>query len=196
MATAEQQLRRKRIQGFLSESPRDLAERLVTANPWLCRQMKVDFSELTEPLLRAQDLPRAKLYLVGSAATGFSLSAEKAGRSFKKTGGFEKPSDLDIGIVDEDLFESCWNEMVEWERQSYHYLEDTNRVHVYWGRIDRHRLPERAATKVRLQNLLNAVEQSPEFRGYPTSIRVYRRRDDLIGYLEHSIHVLSRRIER
>ena len=79
MATAEQQRRRKRIQGFLSESPRDLAERLVTSNPWLCRQMKVDFSELTEPLLRAQDLPRAKLYLVGSAATGFiSIPLDKA----------------------------------------------------------------------------------------------------------------------
>lgn len=84
--------------------------------------------------------------------------------------------------------------MVQWERGSHPYIGDPIRARVYWGRIDRHTLPERTAQRVRLRNLVNAVTQSREFRGYPASIRVYRRRDDLLGYLEHSINFLSRSI--
>lgn len=83
MAATELRRRNERIQAFLSETPRVLAERLVASNPWLCRQIGVNFAQLATPLLQAHNLPRATLYLLGSAATGFSLSAEKAGRSFR-----------------------------------------------------------------------------------------------------------------
>ena len=196
MVATEEQQRRERIQAFLTETPKTLAEHLVTSNPWLCEEIGVDFAVWAKPMLRAHHLSSATLYLVGSAATGFSLRAEQAGRSFRKVGGIKRPSDLDLGIVDEELFDSCWNKMIQWERGINCYLEALDRAHVYWGRIDRHKLPERAYLRITLRDLQNAVTRSREFRGYPASVRVYRHRDDLLGYLEYSIQVLMRSISK
>lgn len=194
MVSTEQQQHRERIQAFLTENPRTLAERIVTSNPWLCEQIGVDFAVWAKPVLKTHRLSSATLYLVGSAATGFSLRAEQAGRPFKRAGGIKRPSDLDLGIVDKELFDSCWNKMIQWERGISCYLETLDRAHVYWGRIDRHKLPERAYLRITLRDLQNAVTRSREFRGYQASVRVYRHRDDLLGYLEHSIQVLMRSI--
>ena len=177
MVATEARRRRGRITAFLTESPRTLAERLITSNPWLCDQIDVDFTAWAKPLLRDHGLPGATLYLLGSAATGFSLRAEQPGRSFKRVGGTKRPSDLDLGIVDEELFDSCWNKMIQWERGINCYLGNFDRAHVYWGRIDRHKLPERTYLRITLLGLQNAVTSSREFRGYPASIRVYRTRD-------------------
>ncbi len=198
MVATEEQQRRGRIQTFLTETetPRTLAERLVASNPWLCEQIGVDFAEWAKPVLRDHGLPGATLHLVGSAATGFSLRAEQAGRSFRKVGGIKRPSDLDLGIVDEKLFDSCWTKMIQWERGINCYLEVLDRAHVYWGRIDRGKLPERAYLRIALLDLQNAVTRSREFWGYPASLRVYRHRHDLIGYLEYSIQVLMRSVSK
>lgn len=184
------------FRAFLQGSPRALAECLLTTNPWLCDQVEIDFAAWAKPLLRDHDLPSAALYLLGSAATGFSLKAEQPGRPFKRIGGTRSPSDLDLGMVDEALFDSCWNEMTREERGICHYLEDWDRIHVYWGIIDDYKLPARAKLKITLRNLQNAITSSPEFRGYPASIRVYRTHDDLIGYLESSIQRLRRRTRK
>ncbi len=137
-------------------------------------------------------MPHATLHLMGSAATGFSLKAEQAGRPFKQIGDRERPSDLDLGVVDDGLFESCWSAMLNEERIVAHYLTVNKRAFVYWGRIDPYNLPARASLRITLRGLQNAVTRCREFRGYPASIRVYRHLDDLIGYTEHSIQALAK----
>src|SRR5579864_7616044 len=45
------------------------------------------------------------IYIVGSAATGFSLSPLKPGRPFRQLGGAdEQTSDIDIALIDSSLF--------------------------------------------------------------------------------------------
>lgn len=194
MVAREAKQRHRRIRAFLTEPPRTLAKRLVTSNPWLCEEIGLNFDAWAKPVLKAQGLSGATLYLVGSAATGFSLRAEYPGRLFRKVGDTEGPSDLDLGVVDKKLFESCWRKMVESERGINSYLDVRDRAHVYWGRIDGHKLPYRAHLRITLRELQNAVRRSREFRGYPATVRIYRHLDDLIGYIEYSIRVLARSI--
>ena len=194
MVLATKPQHRRNIQEFLVDDPRIIAERIVTSNPWLCDQIGVNFSAWSRPLLQSNGFHKATLHMVGSAATGFSLRAEQPGRSFRKIGGNRQPSDLDLGIVDNNLFDTCWKKMIQWERGINQYLDVRDRAHVYWGRIDRHKLPYRTYLRVTLRNLVNAITRSREFRGYPASVRIYRHHDDIVGYIENSIHILSRSI--
>lgn len=192
MVAGEAQEDRRRVQAFLTETSRTLAERLVSSNPWLCEELGFDLAAWAKPVLKAEGLPRATLHLLGSGATGFSLRAEQAGRLFRKIGDSDGPSDLDLGVVDEKLFDSCWSKMIQWERRISCYLEVSDRSHVYWGRIDRNKMPKRGRMIITLRNLQNTVTRSRQFRGYPANVRVYRHLDDLVGYVEYSIQVLAR----
>lgn len=189
---------RARVEAFLATTPtpRALAERLVSSNPWLCDELGFDLAAWARPLLDAQGLPHATLHLMGSAATGFSLRACQAGRPFRQTDHTEGPSDLDLGVVDETLFDSCWDAMLQEERGVDHYLEVCERARVYWGRIDDHRLPDRSSIRANLRELQNAVRRSRQFRDYPASVRVYRQLDDLIGYTQNSLRALARSISK
>ena len=191
---AEARHRRARVKAFLATTSRTLAERLVNSNPWLCDELGIDLAAWATPMLEAQGLPQATLHLMGSAATGFSLRTEQAGRPFRQIGDTERPSDLDLGVVDEELFDSCWSAMLQEERGIAPYLAPRTRAHVYWGRIDNRNLPARVSLRSTLRGLQDAVTRSREFRGYPASVRVYRHLDDLIGYTEHSIQTLVRSI--
>ncbi len=168
----------------------------MTGNPWLCDQLGVDWREWSRTLLDGHGYTDATLHLVGSAATGFSLSPEKAGRPFRRLGGVGAPSDLDIALIDGDLFRSCWNEMVSWERSSggASYLLGHDRERVYWGRIDDHRVQNRSAVRIKVRMLIDACRRSSEFRGYPASLRVYRRQEDLVHYVVRGLQALGRTV--
>lgn len=186
---------RERVVAFLSDDSTVLARRVVHQNPWFCQQLGLDLEVWSRALLDAHGLETATLRLIGSAATGFSLSPEKAGRVFRKVGGVHTPSDLDMALVDETLFRTCWDEMVGLERRAgQHYLVTADREHVYWGRIDDHRIPYRARARAVVRTLIDAVRRSPEFRGYPTNIRIYRRHEDLLHYVVRCLQLLVRRI--
>ncbi len=180
---------------LLADGPKQLADRIVNADPWLCGQLGVNWSSWSRQLLLDRGFANASLHLVGSAAIGCSLSPENAGRPFRFLGGLEKPSDLDIALVDTGLFQSCWDEMVRFERQAGPtYLNGSDREHVYWGRIDDYRVPHRTAPRAAVRALLDACRRAQEFRGYPATLRVYRRLDDLSHYVLRGLNHLGRTI--
>lgn len=184
---------RERIAAMLSEDLATVSARITDDTPWLCTELNIDWRSWSKDLLASHNLNRATLHLIGSAALGFSLSPEKAGRPFRKTGGVETPSDLDLAIVDNALFHSCWDEMVTLERNvRTSQLSQTDREHVYWGRIDDHRVPQRTNARTTVRTLIDKFRRAPEFRGYPASLRVYRRRDDLFHYVFRGLQFLGR----
>ena len=186
---------RQRVVDFLSDDSSALAIRVIDNNPWFCERGGFKLETWSAPLLHDQGLESATLHIVGSAATGFSLHPGKAGRPFRMSGGVESPSDIDMAIVDDTLFRSCWDEMVGFERRPiYTYLEGNDRERVYWGRIDDHRLPYRAHMRTALRVLVDAVRRSAEFRGYPASVRVYRRHEDLLQYMVWGVQKLRKSI--
>lgn len=175
---------RARVRSFLSGDLLDLAGRVVTENPWLFVQLGVDLQSWSKAFLNGVGLSSASLHVVGSASVGFSLSPEKAGRPFRRVGGMNPPSDIDLAVIDKKLFTECWNEMLHHERLGQpRYLHDSDRIHVYWGRVDDRRVPHRASSRRLMRTLTDSVRRSAECRGYPMSIRVYRREEDLTYYL-------------
>ena len=179
---------------FVADDSLRLATGIIDSNPWLCDQVGVQLDVWALPLLARHGLTAATLHLVGSAAVGFSLKAEQPGRPFRRIGGGARPSDLDVAIVCAPLFDDCWSEMANFDRQTRWTSDPQDRQAVYWGHIDHQHLPDRAQGRRKLQTIANEIRKSVAFRDYPCTIRVYRKRSDLMGYVRHSIFVLERSI--
>lgn len=132
-----------------------------------------------------------EIKIVGSAATGFSLHPDKAGRPFRALGGPEKSSDIDIAIVDARLFKVAWDAVVEADRLiSFGGSEDAKRMrrNVYNGFLASRWVPDRTSAAQWLLRIEAAINRAPPFRGYPLRFRAYRRLVDLYAY-----HTLSLR---
>jgi len=129
--------------------------------------------------------------IVGSAATGFSLSPLKPGRPFRKISGPDmRASDIDIALIDRDLFIGAWNTVVQFDRlHSLHVPMETRdriRFNVYWGLVDQKSLPRNTAPSRQLLTAMAVAGRSPPLRGHFVRCRIYRRIDDLRAY-----HVVS-----
>lgn len=187
----------KRVRDFLSSEPAGFtASAIINDNPWLCEQIGVDFEDISRLALKsAARPPKAKLKLIGSAAVGFSLNPENPGRPFQVLKGGINPSDLDLALVDEDLFVESWNEVVAHEVvMGPSFLNDNKRARIYWGRLDQWMVPRRSKPRTQMRRVLDSIRRSTQLYGYPATIRVYRREIDLINYLTHHIRILKREV--
>src|SRR5687767_8851196 len=95
-------------------NPQDLRERLEKAAslgrffadevleriPWIFAGDATAFEAWRVEAAAAAGLDARSLHIVGSAATGYSLSPLKPGRPFRSVAGRGNPSDIDIAIVD------------------------------------------------------------------------------------------------
>jgi hypothetical protein len=134
--------------------------------------------------------------IVGSAATGYSLSPLKAGRSFRDLTN-SRASDIDLAIVNEPLFEEAWNTIVALDRRIALRLpapeRDKMRTDVYWGLVAQRALPGNTDTARRLLLATARAGIAPPIRGYQIRCRIYRREEDLRAY--HIVSLRSLRAE-
>lgn len=184
-------------QAYLNSGPAEhLADRIIQGMPWFCDQVGIDFHNWSRDILAATGFPKASvLCLVGSAANGFSLSPEKAGAPFRMLQPDIKPSDLDFCLVDPSLFVQAWNSMIREDHLvGLHLRNDSVRGRVYWGRIEQNEIPR--DQRAIMRKLIDAIRRTPEYRGYPASIRLYRRHEDLQGYTVWCLAKLKKAIEQ
>lgn len=184
-----------RLKKYLrSRSTEDLVDRLVSDVPWFFRRNSDAYEDWRQAL--AQDMPYSPsdVHIVGSAATGFSLSPEKPGRLFKEANHPGGPSDFDVAVVCPSLFVETWELIVAYDRLrklgvSFNSRALTRR-NVYWGHISPKTIP-RGTTPSRLLRTISAIgSRHPRTKGHPVSIRIYRQRGDLRGYHVSSLNVL------
>jgi len=180
------------VRELLQEDNRLLAEQVVDRNPWLCEKIGVDLSVWAAPIVADFGLESGSFHIIGSAAFGFSIKSETPGRPFRRKGGGKRPSDLDVAVVHADFFDECWSAMVGFDRASRITSRKVARQGVYWGHIDDFDVPKRSALRRRLLELANSIRRSREFQGYPCNIRMYRSREDLVGYVTNSLNELER----
>lgn len=133
--------------------------------------------------------------IVGSAATGFSLSPLKPGRPFRRTSSLDRaPSDIDVAVIDPSLFDLSWNTIVLFDRRRSLGGTDEGRnrirVNVYWGLVGQRDLPwNTEPARVLLQAMVTAQRSAP-IRGHQVRGRIYRRIEDLRAYHISSLRQL------
>lgn len=133
--------------------------------------------------------------IVGSAATGFSLSRLKPGRPFRRAPSpAGQPSDIDIALIDPDLFAAAWNAIVFLDRaRRLGVPEDARskiRLDVYWGVVGQRSVPLNTDPARRIITAVSAAGRLRPLRGHPVRCRVYRRIEDLRAYHVDSLRQL------
>lgn len=176
--------------------------------PWIFKGDATVFEEWRKRVADAGGVDSGSIYLVGSAATGYSLSPYKPGRKFRLPGiTGTRPSDIDIAIVDNDLFVDLWDVMLTYDRKRRltevlavsgplrgDELERV-RQNVYWGAIANNCAPAGTLPSRRLLFAFSAASRKSPFLGHPPKARVYRRKEDLLAYHEQSVLELVRTLE-
>jgi hypothetical protein len=135
------------------------------------------------------------ILVVGSAATGFSLSPLKPGRPFRSlndpSGG---ASDVDMVILNENLFTRAWDIIVSFDRgRRLGFGEDSRakiRLDVYWGLVATWSIPENTDPARSVLTALSTAGRIPPIRGHMITCRLYRRREDLEAYHVNSMRLL------
>ncbi len=104
-------------------------EHIFQGVPYVFRDNPEYLDLLTQHLSAAIKLTDQSIKVVGSAKIGFSLNPDNFPRGFSDT------SDIDVIVVNEDLFDRVWMTLLEW-----HYprrLVDLGRVEGNWARLRR-----------------------------------------------------------
>ena len=139
--------------------------------------------------------------IVGSAAIGFSLSPWKPGRPFRRTSSLgTEASDIDIALIDPNLFSAAWDTIVRLDRERRLGGTDESRnsirVDVYWGLVGQQRVPRNTEAARVLLTAMSVAGRLPPLRGYRIRSRVYRRLEDLRWYHVNSLRLLRAELAR
>lgn len=176
--------------------------------PWIFKGDAGLFEEWQQRIAAIADLDSNKVFLVGSASTGYSLSPYNPGRDFRKSGirGM-RPSDIDMAIVDERMFVDLWEVMLSLDRR-FRLLQvlgqpgdlrgdelERTRRNVYWGTISHNCAPLGTHASRQFLQLFAATSRQKPFLGHSPKARVYRRQEDLLAYHEQSVKKLVRNLE-
>lgn len=168
--------------------------RILNRTPWIFRDVEL-YAAWRAALANEASLDPDCFYMVGSAATGFSLNPFKPGREFRAlTTTTSDKSDLDIAIVSEPVFLKAWNVILSHERSRTLAIDretcESLRKNIYWGHVADHLIPRNTDPARQMRSAVAACGRNVLLRGYKTSVRLYRRLEDLRGYQINSMRHL------
>jgi hypothetical protein len=186
---------------LLERGPRYIFEAvLVGAKPVLFRAHP-DYGQWRDELAEESGLVSGEqVFLMGSALTGFSMAPPKYGRLFATSSTENRPaSDLDVSVIDEQLFRDCWAATVDEDRRHRLRLtsdeKDKLKQDVYYGFIPGKVVPRSADVNQRILRLRAVCGRHPVSTGIRFRVRVYNRREDFVGYNIASLRGLRRSFE-
>ena len=181
----------------LNSTPAELFvdSKILGIVPWIFENDEAAFKSWEKRLSSETGVELGSIFVVGSAATGFSLSPQKPGRAFRTLSVTTSDrSDIDLAIASEELFIAAWNTVLNIDRNlKISKADDYNgkmRIGVYWGHVSEKVIPKGTEVSRRLTVLKAACTKESPFMGYSVSSRLYRRRVDLRGYQIWSIRKL------
>ena len=150
--------------------------------PWILRARPEDYDGWRQVVAAAGGLPADAIWLVGSAATGFSLAPESLGRDFKDATD-ASPSDIDLAVVAESPFVAAWDTVLSFDRRRQFYRIGRSKARViediYQGHLDIFSIPPDTGAHRDLILIANAASRLRLFRGHRATVWTYRRLDDL-----------------
>jgi len=166
---------------------------LLSGRPWIFSTDEI-YHTWQQSVSAELALQPENVRIVGSAATGFSLSPLKPGRSFQSVTTRGRASDIDVALIDQGLFADAWNLILVTDRRRL--LGGTGearskiREDIYWGVVGQKSVPSNTIIARRLLTAMSAAGRLPPLRGYQIRCRVYRRIDDLRAYHVSSLRQL------
>ncbi len=139
------------------------------------------------------------IQIVGSAKTGYSLSPYKLFIPFHDESEEQKPSDIDIAIISDKLFQQFWDDLrkikdVHYKKHYYNHLTQS----IFRGYIDEKdiiEIPELCKKWEQLIIPINITLQDELGFIHPITYRLYRNWDDLEEYQIISITKARRLLE-
>ena len=168
-------------------------EQLLKGRPWIFASDDL-YKEWLTRVSTELSLLKESIRIVGSAATGFSLSPLKPARPFReKANGPLKASDVDLALIDPSCFIRAWEQIVDLDRRRSRSVNDVVRCGVYWGFLSDFNVPPNTDPARKILKAKAVAGRTPPLRGRTINVRVYRRLDDLRGY--HVSSLRSLRIE-
>lgn len=203
MPTKEQLRESLRASGAITQIVDDA---ILKGVPWIFDGNAAAFRIWRERVARAALLSPSALFIVGSAAFGYSLHPDKLGREFRRPGNIDGPSDIDIAIVDAGVFTAIWDSVVTLDRgrglgpvirafggsRSVGEWILQTRKNVYWGHISASLSSSGTELSARIRAMLAEASRLPPLEGHPSRARLYRTRDDFRHYHLNSLRGLSR----
>lgn len=187
-----------------------VSRRLFAGTPWIFRNNPGGYPRWRQECAIEARVQPDSLFIVGSAATGFSLAPRKAGRPFRKVSRSGPASDIDLAIVDNQLFTDSWDLLVAHDRGRNLIktlgssmgipVEPSStlapvRAGIYWGWASHAHLFIGTEPSRRVRSVLMVTGRQQPFIGHEASARVYRRYDDLLDYHVYSARKLRRFLE-
>lgn len=171
---------------------------ILNRRPWIFA-VDAEHDSWCASVATALEIEKQHIHIVGSAATGYSLSPLKAGRAFRKPTTDTQASDIDLAITSKELFEEAWNTVIAFDRRMRLRMSsserDKMRTDVYWGLVGQRSLPANTDAARRILTAVSAATNAPPVRGHIVRCRIYRRKNDLTAYHVSSLRQLRAVLE-
>jgi hypothetical protein len=179
-------------------------EHIFQGMPYVFREKPEALNLLTRHLSTAMHLSEQSIVVVGSAKIGFSLNPDNFPRRFSDV------SDIDVIVVNEDLFDRVWMTLLRWHyprrllklgRAENEWVRD-RRKDIYWGWL--------VPTQIRYEglsfpgilkplrdisaqwfNAFQGLSLHPEFATRSVSGRLYRTWDHALRYHEEGLRQIQ-----
>jgi hypothetical protein len=172
---------------------------MLTQTPWIFGGDAAGFASWRADIAHDTACKPEDVYVVGSSVFGYSLSPTKAGRAFRHGSAREPPSDIDIVIVSEMLFEESWHVLRRAEILNLiaptRGERDKIRTDIYWGYVANVTVPPNTGVARAFRRAMAKTTSRVPFRGHPAKARVYRHYDDVLSYHTHSLRDLRRELQ-
>ena len=192
---------------LLSLDPKDFyMKHIVKSNNWyFSSYLQIPTNELVDKMDFFKEIVSSNLginfhslQIVGSAKTGYSLSPKKVLRPFHDEVPGVPPSDIDIAIVSQKLFEHYWERARHVKRIQYqpYYLNLTKSI--FRGYINDKDLVEIRGVSREWGDLVSPINVALQDKlgfVHPITYRLYRSWDDLEDYQLGGISRAKRALE-
>ena len=171
---------------------------LLNRRPWIFPDDAI-FGAWRSSVADVLKIAPGDVSIVGSAATGYSLSPLKPGRPFRPVSPRSAvASDIDIAFIDPTLFSEAWDIIVRLDRALQLGGTDERRgkirLDIYYGLIAHQTIPLNTSPARRFRTAMTFAGRLPPLRGYRIRARVYRRSEDLRSYHLSSLRLLRREL--
>lgn len=173
----------------------ELVEDLLRGIPFAFEGDPGLYGTLLGEISAALEIEQETITLVGSGRIGFSLAPEKYGTPFSDK------SDLDMAIINADLFDQAWREMIRLGDAYYtlrpavrEWLKAHRQNHVFWGIIYPDRLPGIVTLSSKWFSAFKGLSRNPTFAKRQTTGRLYRTREHLVVHQMYSCRAIVREL--